>query len=131
MKVSACALSLCLAAGAGSAAELYRCVTLEGAVAYQDAPCGAGTATSRKIELAPTPRGHVPEKPSNARVASGRTAVHRRPASAVPDARSRQRTSCAKARADREAALERAGLRRTFEQLRALDDRVYAACKGL
>jgi hypothetical protein len=27
--------------------------------------------------------------------------------------------------------LERAGLSRTFEQLRALDDAVYEACKGL
>ena len=42
-----------------------------------------------------------------------------------------RRVRCADAKAHRDATLGEVGLGRTFDLLRALDDAVYEACKGL
>lgn len=109
--------------------ELYRCVAVNGAVSYQDAPCASGSALSRTIQVEaedapdeePRSKGAKTAKPGKINAAPR----------AKSDARSRQRASCAKAREARDVALERMGLNRTFEQLSALDRRVGDACKGL
>ena len=119
-------------AGPGAAADLYRCVSDGGAVSYQDAPCGDGSRLSRTIPVLVDPAGAEPA----ARTTSKRKPPASKPGSAATgskgsNARGKQRAACEQARKKRDAALERMGLNRTFDKLRALDDEVQAACKGL
>lgn len=127
-------LSILLAIGAAApavGAELYRCVSAAGAVSFQDAPCADGSQLSRTIPVLVDPVRPEAEK----RTAAPRSkATASKPGAAKskgPDPRGKQRVACEKARKQRDAALDRAGLNRTFEKLRALDDEVYEACKGL
>lgn len=112
-------------------AELYRCVSAVGAVSFQDAPCAEGQL-SRTIPVLVDPVQPEAAK----RTAAKAKATSSKPGAAKSgalgsDPRGKQRAACEKARKQRDAALARAGLHRTFEKLRALDDQVYETCKGL
>lgn len=116
-----------------AAAELFRCVTAAGEVSYQDAPCGEGSRLTKTIDVPAASSGASrssakARKPARARsppIAGGAQGNRRR------DGRSRQRESCLAARAERDRKLEALGLNRTFEHLRALDDKVRRVCKDL
>lgn len=112
-------------------AEVYRCVSAAGAVSFQDAPCAAGSQLSRTIPVLVEPAKPGDEK----RPVSKRTASAAKPGAGQSkskgDARGKQRTACEKARKQRDAALDRLGLNRTFEKLQSLDADVQEACKGL
>lgn len=116
---------------------VYRCIGSSGKVAYADKPCPPRQRTDRIIESAePATREPAPlhASPSNA---PGTAAGARR--SAKPSGRSsaRNRTRheatrgerCAAAKQQREAALRRVGIHKTFEMLHRLDGAVYDACK--
>lgn len=124
---------VCFAAAPALGAEVYRCVSAAGAVSFQDAPCAAGSQLSRTIPVLVDPAKPDDE---NRRV-SKRTATAGKPGAgqakskARSDARGKQRAACEKARKQRDAALDRLGLHRTFEKLQALDANVQEACKGL
>ena len=126
----ACAIVCLWLVGPAEATTLYRCVAADGMVSYQDAPCVGGSTESRRIpvrvEAGPETRTKAvkPVKRTKATTRSSKP-------SSKSDSRAQARLTCSKAREERDVALERAGLRRTFEQLRSLDDRVYEACKGL
>jgi hypothetical protein len=111
--------------------ELYRCVAVNGAVSYQDAPCASGSALSRTIQVEAEDAPDEGPRKSGKAAKTAKTGKINAAPRAKSDARSRQRASCAKAREARDVALERMGLNRTFEQLSALDRRVGEACKGL
>lgn len=117
-------------------AELYRCVSAGGAVSFQDVPCAEGQQ-SRTIPVLVDPVLVDPVRAEPAkRTASRAKATASKPSASKSgsrgsDPRARQRAACEKARKQRDEALDRAGLNRTFETLRALDDRVHEACKGL
>jgi hypothetical protein len=124
-----------LAGSEGRAGELHRCVGPGGAITYQDTPCGAGSIVSKTIAFEPEPvvEAKTPAKSKGARAkpppaskGSARPGTRR-----ASGDRAQRRTQCDAARAQRDAAVARSGLHRTFEQLRALEDRVYEACKGL
>jgi hypothetical protein len=118
-----------------TAAELFRCETPAGAVSYQDVPCAAGSRLTKTIEVPGVAgegeRGATKQskkaKPTTR--SKGAKASSARPAKA--DGKTRQRQACAEAKVERDRVLEGLGLERTFEHLRALDDRVQAVCKGL
>ena len=117
-------------AGPVMATDLHRCVGPAG-VTYQQVPCGPGQVLSKTI---PVVADAPAEKPKAAN--SQRRSSSKRPASPVvrgsaTDAIDRRRARCATAKRVRDENLERLGLRRTFEDLRKLDDRVQAACRGL
>jgi len=121
-----------LAVRAAVGSELFRCVAADGGVAWQDVPCETGSRLSRTVpipvEQGPDVGQHVAEKKAKAAKRPTPTSRNTR---ARPSARSQARDNCAKAREERERVLAQVGLARTFEQLRALDERVYDACKGL
>ena len=135
-RMSICCVGLCgfLAVRAAVGSELFRCVAADGGVAWQDVPCETGSRLSRTVPI-PVEQGRdvgqqVAEK--KAKAAKRPTPTSRNNSTRVrPGARSQARANCAKAREERERVLAQVGLARTFEQLRALDDRVYDACKGL
>ncbi|UHQ18950.1 DUF4124 domain-containing protein [Lysobacter sp. KIS68-7] len=132
-----CAVGLAgvLAAGPAAAGELFRCVAADGGVSWQDAPCADGSRLSRavpiRVDAAPDPvkpakRGSI-RKP----VASSRTKSTTTGRRHGIDSRGQRRLECEAARKERQTALDRLGLKRTFAQLRSLDDQVSEACKGL
>ena len=133
----ACALSMAFASMDACASTLFRCVAQDGAVAYQDVPCGGDTVLTRTIpvvgeagggEAGNKKRGakQVPRKAGAGTIRKQATA-----SPSVRGERAKRRDACRTAREKRDARLAQLGLRRTFEQLRALDDRVHDVCKGL
>ena len=123
-------LCLCLCPGLASAGTLYRCVSANGQVSYLATPCAAGQRMDRSIEFVP-----VPDSPVMA--STGR----KRSASASGRSMSRSRRSggsasrsavdpCQQAKAKRQQALERLGLKRTYADLSRLDEPVRKACRG-
>lgn len=116
--------------GAASSGNLYRCVSHAGHVSYQSATCGAGQRTDRVIGFAPEPvvaaaatmeTKHRPTKRANRR---GSYHV------GVVTASSARPSPCAKAKASRDTRLRKLGLRRTFDDLRRIDEVVRGACGG-
>ena len=122
-------LLLCLCPGLASAGTLYRCVSANGQVSYLATPCAAGQRMDRSIEFAPEP-----DSPMLA------TAGRQRSATSGGRAMSKARRGggslsragvdpCQQARAKREQALERLGLKRTYADLSRLDQPVRKACR--
>ena len=118
-----------------TAGELFRCVSDDGGVSWQDAPCAAGSRLSRAVPILvePTPE---PKKTAKRTGAKSVSAPLQRPAAsrstrASPGTRAQRRIACDAARKQHAAAIERLGLKRTFDQLRALEDQVQEVCKGL
>ena len=143
----ACATSMAFASLDVCASTLFHCVAQDGAVAYQDVPCGGDTVLTRTIPVTGEAGGgeagakkKAKQKASRkakagasgtqatASTAAASTATGSR---SVRGERAKRRDACRAAREKREAALAQLGLRRTFEQLRQIDDRVHDACKGL
>ena len=133
----ACAASMAFASMDACASTLFRCVAQDGAVAYQDVPCGGDTVLTRTIPVvgeagggeAGTKKKGAKQVPRKAE--AGTTRKQNFASTSVRGERAKRRDACRAAREKREATLAQLGLRRTFEQLRALDDRVHDVCKGL
>lgn len=127
------------------AGELRKCVSAGGAVSFQQQPCPAGSrqASSRSYVAEPAPtaaqiraraareqaaRAESAElsrragTPGPYRAQHGAAMLHR-VAIAKDDA------ACQRARRQRDETLERVGLKRTYDLLRALNDEVARACR--
>lgn len=113
------------------AGSLYRCVARDGAVSYQSQACAAQQRLDRMVDYqteaaaaraAPEPAVSRRQPRRYARTSAGRVAR----AGGTASASQRCRTG----RAQREAALQRLGLKRTYAQLSALDAAVREACPG-
>lgn len=114
------------------AEQLFRCVGPGAAVSYQSMPCTGAAKLDRVVDYRPDPvvapartqlrplpvRAH-PVRPSPIRII-GQAQRYRVAATAADH--------CRTARAKREAALERLGLKRTYAQLSRWDASVRAAC---
>jgi hypothetical protein len=124
--------SMLLAAPAMTA-EIHRCVAGDGTVSYQDVACDGGSRHSRTIAVRVDAGGVAAPKHSATTAKTSKTSKSRPAKSdkAKSAGRSAQRATCATARKTRDANLRRLGLNRTFDQLRALDDAVGEACRGL
>ena len=122
-------LLLCLCPGLACAGTLYRCVGAGGQVSYLATPCAPGQRLDRSIDFQPVPDSQV--------LAISR---QQRPASAGGRSTSRSRgggpasrtsvDQCGQAKAKREQALERLGLKRTYADLSRLDEPVRKVCRG-
>jgi len=117
------------------AADLFRCVSADGGVSWQDAPCAEGSRLSRAVPILVEPAPE-PKKAAKRVGAKAVSAPSKRPAASrstrgPPGTRAQRRIACDAARKQQAAAIERLGLKRTFDQLRTLDDQVQEACKGL
>lgn len=114
-----------------AADSLFRCVARSGAVSYQSQPCSAQQRLDRVVDYRPEPVAVHAEQTSvmsrrQPRISarSGNMRVIR--TRGVTTASDRCRAS----KAQREASLQRLGLKRTYDQLSALDAGVRAACGG-
>jgi len=122
---------LLLPAAAAQAGTIHRCVGADRQVSYQAAQCPPGQRLDRTIafepESAPAPVAESSRsnaKPRSAR-RSGYAGGGARHAKRQPTASDR----CHAAREQREAALRKLGLKRTYEDLGRLDAPVRAACR--
>jgi hypothetical protein len=128
-------------APSAGAQVLHQCTAPDGATSYQSAPCAAGSRMIRTIAVSPDPERTPADQARQAReqrrqqeaarylsslAGTDRQATHRTVRAPSPDP---QRTRCEAARRQREETLRRVGLKRTFDLLRRLDDRVYEACR--
>ena len=130
MRTVACAVLCCCVATPGAASTLYRCVSANGVASYQDEACDASQVETRRIAIQPEAKPRKRASKAKATKSGVRSKSAGRKA-AGSDSRSRTSTECAAARQTRDETLERAGLGRTFDQLRTLDVAVRSACKGL
>ncbi len=113
---------------------IYKCVDRSRNVTFQNEPCSAGELTrSTRVYTDP---GYNPDLAR--KVADDDRAIQRRKAENAAagfysyDAPSQERpevVQCRNARRERDETLHRVGLKRTFDLLRRLDDRLYEACK--
>ena len=124
---------------------LYKCVSPSGSISIQQQPCAGKSKTVWLHDVAPEPAPSYQEEARQARERSQReqdarelarragTDQQQRYVVTYPasDHRSTQRAQCNQAKLDRESALKQAGLARTFDFLRQLDQAVYEACKDL
>lgn len=129
MRISRSLLVLLLLAGNTHAEVLYRCVSGTGAVSWQATPCAKGMRIMKTIEYTPDAPAAVPvpdiKRTTTTRStsrASTRYRVSARTIRSKPDA-------CARARQQREATLQRVGLKRTYDLLSKLDADVRAVCR--
>ena len=137
--------ALLLSGGAG-AQTLYKCVSHAG-TSYQQAPCAAGARTVRTIETEAEPpptSQQLAERATKSREdrLESEYLSHLAGTDAPRVNRQRQgyrdrgrnmhrdppRDRCEAAKAQREERLRDAGLNRTFDMLRRLDEKVSDAC---
>lgn len=112
------------------AESLYRCIGRDGAVSYQSQPCAARQRLDRVVEYRAGPvaahSGVVPEvsrrQPRRYANGSGGNRMVRVGSATTASQR------CRAGKAKREAALQRLGLKRNYDQLSALDTQVRAVC---
>ncbi len=133
-------LVLLPAAGIAQAQEIHRCVDRGGRVSLQGAPCAPNQRLTHTTHVAAAERRPDIEA-RNAQVAAEMDRRNRRqgavtrPSSAshgrraTPSESQRRSADCSAAKARRDALLRQAGLRRTFDLLRRLDDAVHRACR--
>ena len=122
-------LLLCLSPGFATAGTLYRCVGAGGQVSYLATPCAAGQRMDRSIQFTPVPDS--PVMATSGRQRSGSAGGRSMSRSRRGGTASRSAVDpCQQAKAKREQALERLGLKRTFDQLSKLDEPVRKACRG-
>lgn len=134
-------LLACLLPGFAHGQHLYRCVDYQGAVAIQDKPCPASaretkrveatayeeTPSSRAARLAALQQANASREAGSFRPAA--SAARQAPSTTQPWSPDRTNSACESAKAYRERMLQILGLRRTFDDLRRLDEGVYRACK--
>ena len=119
---------LCPAIASGG--QLYKCVGASGEVTYQASSCGSGQRTVRTVYFEPDPA--PPAAGGLATVKPVHTSTRRSAGARQSPARIQKPrpSACDKAKAKREATLQRLGLKRTFDDLSRMDAGVRAACTG-
>lgn len=123
---------LCVLLPHAHAESLYRCLGRDGAVSYQSHPCAARQRLDRVVEYRAEPvvarSGVVPEvtrrQPRRYANGSGGNRILRVGSASTASQR------CRAGKAKREASLQRLGLKRSYDQLSALDTQVRAVCGG-
>lgn len=133
--IAGCVLAIlvCTAPGSAGAATVYTCVGPDGTRTHGSQPCAAGqrTAAERPFVRDPTTLT-TPRATKAAPTAQRKAPVPRSDITSSPSRKpliDKKRERCERAKANREATLERVGLKRTFDLLRRLDDEVHAACR--
>lgn len=123
------ALLLCMA-GQAQAQQVHKCRDARGQVSYLSWPCPAGSRTLRVVDAPPEPEPPVrPVTLTQPAPGRPRKTASRARTTRVASARPRP-DACVQAKAWRDRQLQALGLRRTFDDLRRTQDRVWAACKG-
>ena len=121
-------VALLLLTGNADAQVLYRCVSDSGAVSWQATTCARGMRMMKSIEYTPDAASSTPA-PQHVRM----TTTNQSNAATRYRGSSRTRrpkpNACALARDQREATLQRVGLKRNYDLLSKLDADVRAVCR--
>jgi len=135
------AMALLVAVPPTGAQSLYRCVDYKGGISIQDAPRPASSRETRRVAVSAyeetassrAARSAALQRAQASRQAGsfvpGTRARISGPASPMPWEPDRNNKACEDAKAYRERMLQILGLKRTYEDLQALDEGVYRACK--
>jgi len=123
-------LLVCLSPGLASAGTLYRCVSASGQVSYLATPCAAGQRMDRSIEFTPVPDSPPLMTSRRHRSGSGGGRSMSKSRRGGATASMPRVDPCKQAKAKRDQALERLGLKRTYADLSRLDEPVRKACHG-
>ena len=121
---------------AGMAQTVYKCHDAYGRSRYQATPCATGSTQvwRREMEAAPVmtaplvAHAHPVSTPATLR-SSGKPGVRRQAPQGAVISLHRDAAACARTKAQRDRALARRGLKRTFLELRRWDERVHEACR--
>jgi len=131
---------LLLSAPAVAQTIIYRCKAADGVVAVQSEPC---TAAQRDLGARYYDTGSAsPDALQRRRQADAEIAARNRQqerggtgywshGGSLTDQRDQQRAQCESARENRDRTLKALGLNRSFDTLRALNEAVQQACRGL
>jgi hypothetical protein len=121
-----------------SAQMVYKCVGARGATVYQDEPCPQGARADKAWDGAAHQTTPEQLRANDARIRLTEQQLAARRArqtasgsyrSSAPTASDSRHHRCEVAKRNRDAQLERIGLRRTYDILQRLDAAVYEACK--
>lgn len=135
MDVRAILMAAAFVAGPAAAQQVHKCVEA-GKTVYQSAPCSTGAPVK---SWDATPDAPNPYRQARLDALQRELDQRRQAASYAPSRRNgtngvsiskyRDPDRCESAKAQRAAAYEAAGLHRSFEMSRRMDDLVYDACK--
>lgn len=110
---------------------VYKCVGKGGKVEYSSWPCMKELRTEREVAAIPEPvRRYTPPAAPTPVYNSGQN-NYIYATSSEPSERDQRTYRCKQAKSWREDELRRLGLRRTFNDLRRIDDWVNQQCAGL
>lgn len=126
-------LLLAIAVSSTHAENLYRCIAANGAVSYQSQACSGIQRLDRIVEYRADPaqpHDTSPRMQTGSSREKVRKTAQRTRSYAVRSTGVTANSRCRASKAAREAALQRLGLSRTYEQLGRLDAPVRAACRG-
>lgn len=134
MDVRMLAVALLFVTWAVPAQQVYKCIDGKD-IAYQSAPCANGTA-EKAWDARPVPEASPAEQLRLHRIGQELAARNPRVSPRRQDAGTRTGVrdpsgsgSCASVKAQRDAAYQRVGLKRSFEFSSAWDSRVQQACR--
>jgi hypothetical protein len=122
------------------AQQVYKCPGKGGVPSYQSEPCSEGQASktwdARPENVSPADQARIDQQLRDAEIAAQQRRVQSSTPALVtwqsgPTQSQQRRAGCEAARRERDAALERLGLKRTFEDLRRWGDYVTRACRGV
>lgn len=120
---------LLLISGAAIGQSVYKCKDKNGHVSYLSSPCPTSHQTQKVVAAPPEPvRAYDPTPHPMRSNNTVSNVFYNAPASA--SARDLAKQRCNEAKQWREGELRRLGLRRTFNDLRRLDDYVNHHCLG-
>lgn len=123
-----------------SAQIVYKCVDWKGHSTYQSQPCPSQSKNEKAWVAVPDPvltDEQIRQRAATTHSQAARDAHDRRsrgsapaPSSArIPAQYAKDESRCEDAKASRKATLDRVGLKRTYNLLQRLDDKVREACK--
>lgn len=127
-------LMLFLVPGPGQAANLYRCLSPKGQASYQQTlECPVGHRLDRSIEYQPVadsvPASAAAKPKATARAPRTRSTVAARASGSRTKRVMTDNERCRAAREQRDRALQKLGLKRTYDDLGRLEEPVRAACR--
>ncbi|WP_425493466.1 DUF4124 domain-containing protein [Marilutibacter chinensis] len=126
-----------------AAQQVHKCVSHDGSVSYQSAPCPATSRQERSWDAKPEPpptheetrlreqrrRHSEADSLYLSRLAGSRRSSSYAQGAAISSSARSNRRRCEQTKRRRDAAYERLGLNRTFDQSSSWDEAVREACR--
>ena len=120
-------LTLVFYATGGHAQTVYKCAAKGTPTSFQSQPCPAGSRTVKTVAAIPEPYRTPAYQPRPTQQVQNDVVVHNN-VQTTSD-RAQRSANCQSEKNNREATLQRVGLKRTYNLLQKLDAAVNNACK--